>query len=84
VVTPRSSRDQLLSWDGECLRVRLRAPPVDGAANEALVGLLAKSLDLPKASIFVKAGHTSRRKTVVFSGLSTDQLASALRRIASR
>lgn len=51
-------------WNGTHLKVALRAPAVDGKANEALVNFLAKELDVKKKSIFIVTGETSRCKLV--------------------
>ncbi|HAY22278.1 MAG TPA: hypothetical protein DCY27_08945 [Desulfobacterales bacterium] len=73
-VVPRSSRDALAAWHQGVLRVRLRAAPVEGAANEALVALLAKSLGVPRDCIQIRAGKTSRRKVVSVQGISPEEL----------
>lgn len=65
-LTPRSSRDEIVSWDAESWRlaVRVKAAPVDDAANEALISLLSKRLKVPKSGIRIVAGARSRNKTV--------------------
>jgi len=66
-LTPRGGRDALEGLsklaDGRwVLKARVRAAPEDGAANRALVALLAKALDVPKSNVTVTAGHTARLK----------------------
>jgi hypothetical protein len=51
------------------LRIKVTAPPVDAAANEALLRLLADYLDCPRSAVQLVRGHTSRHKTVLISGL---------------
>lgn len=63
-VQPRASRNAVVGWKDGSLKVALTAPPVDGAANQALVELLAEALGLKKREIAVTAGLASRRKTV--------------------
>ena len=68
-VTPRSARPGIGGWrqgaDGrEELEVRVAEPPADGAANEAVVKLLAVALGLPKSQVNVVSGHASRHKRV--------------------
>ncbi|MBL8982864.1 MAG: DUF167 domain-containing protein [Gemmatimonadetes bacterium] len=63
-VQPRATRSEVVGCHGDALRVRLQAPPVDGAANEALVELLADTLEVPRRAIALVAGHTARRKVV--------------------
>ena len=72
-VVPRASRDEL-GFDGTTLRARLTAPPVDGAANEALVELLASRLGVARRSISIVRGATSRTKSVSIEGLSAADL----------
>ncbi len=68
-VTPRAGRDEI-TRDGKTLRVKLTAPPVDGAANEALVSLLAARLHLAKRAIEIVRGVSSREKLIEITGLS--------------
>ena len=78
-VQPRASRSEIVGEHGGALRVRLAAPPVDGAANDALVELLAESLGVPRRAVRIVAGHSSRFKTVEVDGVAAD----AVRRLAS-
>ncbi len=67
-VQPRASRTAVVGVHGGALRVRLQAPPVDGAANAALVEHLAEALDVPRRAVRVVAGGTARGKTVEVEG----------------
>jgi uncharacterized protein (TIGR00251 family) len=67
-VQPRASRSEIIGQHGAALKVRLQAPPVDGAANEALVQLLSDSLGVSRLSVRVVAGAASRTKTVEVVG----------------
>src|SRR5215475_11908136 len=71
-VTPRARRDRI-ACEGGKLRVWLRAPPVDGAANEALIELFARLLHLPKRRVTLEHGLTTRQKTLAVEGLSADE-----------
>lgn len=77
-VTPRASRDTLTLEDGGILRARLTAPPVEGAANEALVSLLAERLHLPKRAITIVRGASSRDKQITITGITADDLRARL------
>lgn len=79
-VQPRASRSEIVGQHGAALKVRLQAPPVDGAANDALVRLLADALGVSQRSVCVVAGATSRAKTVEIDGTTED----AVRALASR
>ena len=72
-VLPRSSRNSI-EWEQETLKVRLTAPPVDGAANQALIALLAERLDLPKRSISIVSGVTGRQKIVEIVGMAEEEV----------
>jgi uncharacterized protein len=72
LVTPRAASDELF-LDGGVLRARLHAPPVEGAANAALVALLAARLRLPKSAIQLERGATSRSKVLAISSLSAEE-----------
>jgi uncharacterized protein (TIGR00251 family) len=76
---PRASRDEIIGWNDErALRVRVKAPPVDGAANAALVQLLAKLVGVPKYKVTLVSGATARNKIVEIEGLSNDDLKNRL------
>ena len=71
-VQPRAARSEIVGLHGAALKVRLRAPPVDGAANEALVTLLAERLGVARRAVRVIAGASSRAKTVEVDGTTED------------
>ena len=85
-VVPRSGKNALEWEEGNKrnegqqgqLKARLTAPPVDGAANEALINLLAERLHIPKRAIQIVRGATSRLKTVEIDSLTADELRSRL------
>jgi len=68
-VIPRSSRSEIV-WEGEALRVRLTAAPVAGAANEALIKLLAARLDLPRSALRIIQGASGRQKVLEIEGIT--------------
>jgi uncharacterized protein (TIGR00251 family) len=67
-VVPRASRDRLGPVLGDRLKVQLTAPPVDGAANDALTRLFADSLKVPRAQVHIVRGETGRKKTLHIEG----------------
>lgn len=73
-VVPRASKERLGPVHGDRLKIQLTAPPVDGAANDALVQLLAKALGRPRADVAIVRGHTGRKKTVRVAGATRDAL----------
>jgi uncharacterized protein len=77
---PRASRSEILGELDGALKVRLAAPPVEGAANEELVRLLAKRLGVPRRQVTITAGATSRHKLVRVDGLAAADLEQVLAR----
>ncbi|KMY67815.1 hypothetical protein AAU61_08070 [Desulfocarbo indianensis] len=73
-VSPRASQDKIAEVAQGALKVRLTAPPVEGAANQALVKLLAKALGLARGKVRVIKGHKSRDKRVLVEDLEPDQI----------
>jgi uncharacterized protein (TIGR00251 family) len=71
-VTPRA-RSERIACEGGKLRVWLHAPPVKGAANEALIELFARMLNLPRRAITLERGMTTHQKTVAVEGLSAQE-----------
>ena len=70
-VVPRARTSGVGGRHGDALKIRLAAPPVDGAANVELVRFLAERLAVPRSAVTITAGHTSRRKTVKIEGVAT-------------
>ena len=77
-VQPRASMNEIGEPLGNELRIRVTAPPVDAAANEALVRLLAETLDCPRSRIELVRGRTSRHKVVKLYGFSAETVAAIL------
>ncbi len=69
-VQPRAAQSQIAGLQGEALKLRLSAPPVDGKANRAVLAFLADLFSLPKSALRLKSGQQSRQKTVLVSGVS--------------
>jgi hypothetical protein len=72
-LTPRDGRDAIDGWAQDSagkrhLKARVSLPPEDGKANKALIALLAEALDIPKSSIRIATGETSRLKTIQIDG----------------
>jgi uncharacterized protein (TIGR00251 family) len=67
-VQPRAARTEFAGALGERFKVRLKAPPVDGRANAALVEFLAEKLGVPRACVVIVQGHTGRDKRVRIHG----------------
>jgi len=79
-VVPKSSRDRVVGWLGEALKVAVSAPPERGRANDALCAVLADALAVPAAHVRVVAGHGAPRKVVEIDGMDE---AEARRRITA-
>ena len=73
-VQPRASRSGVGGAHGEALKVRLTDPPVDGAANAALVDLLADALDVPRRAVRIISGATSRTKVIEIDGIGAERV----------
>ena len=71
---PKARREEIVGLHGESLKVAVRAPPVDGAANNALIRLLSKRLGVARRSIMIISGHTGRSKRVCLHGVEADAL----------
>lgn len=68
-VQPRAPRDEIGEAVGDELKVKVTAPPVDAAANEALLRLIADTLDCPRSAVSLVRGHTSRHKILLIRGM---------------
>lgn len=77
-VQPRACRAEVAGPHGDALRVRLTAPPVEGAANAQLVALLADRLGVPKSAVTIARGAHGRSKVVEVAGVSPAAVKAAL------
>ena len=68
-VQPKAARTEYMGTHGDALKFRVAAPPVEGAANEALCSFLAQRFGLSKGAVVVRAGLASRRKQVLLTGV---------------
>lgn len=73
-VVPGSSRDEIVGWLGDSLKVKVKAPPEKGRANEAVVALLAERLGIDASSIAVVSGHASAGKVVAVDGMDYEAI----------
>lgn len=69
-VQPRASRDEVSGVHGDALKIRLAAPPVDGAANDALVNFLSTLFVVPRRAVRILAGESSRSKLIEIDGVT--------------
>ena len=77
-VQPRASRNQMQGMHGAELKVAVTAPPVDSAANSALVEFLAEKLKVSRSAIQIVRGQTSRHKTIFIAGARSSEVAQSL------
>ncbi len=68
-IQPRASKNELMLLEGGTIKIRLTAPPVDGAANEALARFLADTFSVAKSQVEIVSGHTSKNKIVRISSI---------------
>ncbi|WP_411887554.1 DUF167 domain-containing protein [Hydrocarboniphaga effusa] len=79
-VSPKASSNRLVGWHGEALKLRVTAAPERGKANDAVIGLLAEALDVPRQSITLVHGETAQDKIVEIAALDDGEIK---RRIAA-
>jgi uncharacterized protein len=77
-VVPGSTRPGIVGRHGEAWKVRVAEAPERGRANEAVLGLLAEALSLPRRDVSLVAGHASRDKIVEVDGIGEDETRSRL------
>ena len=78
-VQPRARKNAIVGEIGDALKLALTAPPVEGRANEAYIEFLAEFLKVPRSSITIAAGQSSRNKVVRVRGLTAADVADLLR-----
>ena len=78
-VVPRASKSEIVGEHDGMLKVRIAAPPVDGAANEEVIKLLARTFKVSKSSVMITSGQTSKTKQVSITGITTTQIHAILK-----
>ena len=73
-IQPRASKTEVVGLHGTAIKIRLKAPPVDGAANDELTRFLAEQLHVPRGAITIVSGRTGRSKRVEVAGLTSDDV----------
>lgn len=77
-VVPRARRTEVAGRHGGIVKIRLAAPPVDGAANDELVRFVAACVGVPRSAVTIASGARSRRKTIAVAGVAPSAVAYAL------
>jgi len=80
-VIPHASRSELVSVQDGVLKIKVTSPPVEGAANDACIKLLAKELGLKKSQMEISSGAKSRKKTVMIKNISKAELETKINNI---
>jgi uncharacterized protein len=73
-VHPRARKNAITGELGDALKLSLTTPPVDGRANEACIEFFAKLLKVPRSSVTIASGQTSRNKVIRVAGFSAEQV----------
>jgi uncharacterized protein (TIGR00251 family) len=74
-VVPRSSRSEVVGAHNGSLRIKIAAPPVDGAANEELIRVLAKTFNISRSAVTIVSGHTGKVKQISIKGRTNEVVA---------
>ena len=77
-IHPRAKVNAITGKVGDALKISLTAPPVDGKANEACIEFFAKLLKVPRSSVTIAAGQTSRNKVIRVAGVSAREVETRL------
>jgi uncharacterized protein len=77
-IVPRAKTTEIAGLYGDAIRVRIAAPPADGAANTELLRFLAERLDVPRGQVRIVSGALGRRKVIEVEGLAADAIREAL------
>jgi uncharacterized protein (TIGR00251 family) len=80
VVQPRGAKNEIVGLQGDALKIKLTAPPVEGAANKMCVEFLAKSLKVRKSDVEIIRGQSSRSKKVLVRSTTQKEIESLLKR----
>ena len=73
-VQPRAKKNAITGEVGEALKLALTAPPIEGRANEACIAFFAALLNVPRSSVTIAAGYSSRNKVIRVAGMTSTQV----------
>jgi len=73
-IHPRAKKNAIIGELGDAVKVSLTTPPLDGRANDACIEFFARLLNVPRSSVTIASGHTSRNKVIRVLGLSAEEL----------
>ena len=76
---PRARKNAITGQVGDALKVSLTAPPVDGKANQACIEFFANLLKVPRSSVTIASGQSSRNKVIRIAGVSTEEIRQRIR-----
>lgn len=82
-VHPRARKNAIAGEVGDALKLALTAPPVEGKANEACIRFFSEFFEVPRSSVTIAAGETSRQKVIRVSGISAAKIAERLQALAT-
>ncbi len=77
-VQPRASKTEVVGRHGDAIKIRVKAPPVDGAANEELIRFLAKRFKVPRKAVELVSGSSSRHKQIAIEGVTDTKIIESL------
>jgi uncharacterized protein (TIGR00251 family) len=79
VVQPRGANNDIVGLQGDALKIKLTAPPVEGAANKVCIQFLAKTLKVPKSDVIILSGKRSRVKKILVRSLPKERIDALLK-----
>jgi len=77
-VQPRASKTDVVGWHADAIKIRIKSPPVDGAANEELIRYLSKRIGVSREAIRITSGASGRRKRIKIEGFGNADVMRAL------
>ena len=83
-VHPRARKNQITGVVGDALKLALTAPPVEGRANQAVIEFFADFFDIPRSSVTIASGETSRNKVIRLSGIRAEQVRQRLAMVETK
>jgi len=84
VVIPRSSRTEIVEILQDRCKIKVKAPPVDGEANKALIKALSKMFKISKSSVILKSGQTGKKKLFLLKGLNQSKVCQTISEIINQ